>query len=87
MSPTILENDFLIIDSSRIDVCDSKVYLVILNGVVHVKRVFYLLSNEVCISNDSNNKMLYPDIVTNVSNISQLRIIGQVIAIQRNLPL
>lgn len=87
MSPTILKDDFLIIDSSRIDTCDSNIYLIILNGIVHVKRVFYLLSNEVRISNDSDNKMLYPDIVTNVSNISQLRIIGQVIAIQRNLPL
>lgn len=86
MYPNILKGDSLIVDTKKKNITNSGVYVFFNNGIVSIKRFFFLLGNDVKIANDSADKTLYPDITTSQENLSLIEIIGQVVAIQRNLP-
>ena len=86
MNPNILKNDNLIIDTKRKNIINSSVYLIIHNGILSVKRFFFMLGSEVKISNDNLDKTLFPDIITSQDKLFHIQIVGQIVAIQRNLP-
>lgn len=72
MSPTFNKNDLLIIDNTKIEFIDSKVFIIKYDNLFYVRRIFRMPKNRVILKSDNTN---YPDIKI---NIDELNIIAQV---------
>lgn len=87
MAALIKPGDYLAVDTSQREIEDGAIYLLILNNKTVIKRIFRLLNNNIRLTNDSQNKIQYPDLDVLCNQIPQLTIIGKIVAHQRSLPL
>lgn len=79
MSPTISEGSILLINCNYGRIENGKVYALVINEEVRVKRVFISFSGDCRIVSDNLNKTLYPDEVINAEELNHLHIIGRVV--------
>lgn len=85
MSPNLIVNDRLIVDAAQNEWVDANVFLVCMNGRLYVKRFFRLIGDEFRLSSDNVDKALFPDLIIPFSKMGEIRIVGRVITVLRNL--
>ena len=85
MSPNLIVNDRLIVDATQNEWVDANVFLVCMNGRLYVKRFFRLIGDEFRLSSDNVDKALFPDLIIPFSKMGEIRIVGRVITVLRNL--
>ena len=85
MSPNLIVNDRLIVDAAQNEWVDANVFLVCMNGRLYVKRFFRLIGDEFMLSCDNVDKALFPDLIIPFSKMGEIRIVGRVITVLRNL--
>ncbi len=61
MAPTIADGCIVMIDTSKKDLQNGKVFACLIYGEAQIKRVFRSLSGEWRLASDNQNKILYPD--------------------------
>jgi SOS-response transcriptional repressor LexA len=81
MQPYILNNDKLIIEHTE-TIQDNKVHIFAYKDDIYVKRLIKNI-NEVVIVSDNSNKEIYS--TQKVTDFSELRVIGQVIGLMRDM--
>lgn len=81
MQPYILNNDKLIIEHTE-TIQDNKVHIFAYKDDIYVKRLIKNI-NEVVIVSDNPNKEIYS--TQKVTDFSELRVIGQVIGLMRDM--
>ena len=81
MQPFILNNDKLIIEHTE-TIQDNKVHIFAYKDDIYVKRLVKNI-NEVVIVSDNPNKEIYS--TQKVTDFSELRVIGQVIGLMRDM--
>jgi len=79
MWPTINEGAILLLNSQFGRLESGKVYALLHNGEVRVKRLFDEFTGAWRIASDNPNKALYPDITLGAEAMSGLQIIGRVV--------
>lgn len=79
MSPTITDGAILLINGGYGRVENGKVYAIVINDEVRIKRLFIGISGDCRISSDNANKTLYPDETISADTLSSLHIIGRVV--------
>ena len=85
MSPNLIVNDRLIVDTTQNEWVDANVFLVCMNGRLYVKRFFRLIGDEFRLSSDNTDKALFPDLIIPFSKMGEIGIVGRVITVLRNL--
>jgi SOS-response transcriptional repressor LexA len=81
MQPYILNNDKLIIEHTD-TIQDNKVHIFAYKDDIYVKRLIKNI-NEIVIVSDNSNKEIYS--TQKVTDFSELRVIGQVIGLMRDM--
>jgi SOS-response transcriptional repressor LexA len=81
MQPYILNNDKLIIEHTE-TIQDNKVHIFAYKDDIYVKRLIKNI-NEIVIVSDNSNKEIYS--TQKVTDFSELRVIGQVIGLMRDM--
>lgn len=79
MSPTITDGAILLINGGYGRVENGKVYAIVINDEVRIKRLFIGISGDCRISSDNTNKTLYPDETISAEVLNHLHIIGRVV--------
>lgn len=79
MSPTISDGAILLINSNYKRLESGRVYAIVVNDEVRVKRLFIGISGDCRIASDNPNKTLYPDETISAEALSHLHIIGRVV--------
>lgn len=79
MSPTITDGAILLINGGYGRVENGKVYAIVINDEVRIKRLFIGIGGDCRISSDNTNKTLYPDETISADTLSSLHIIGRVV--------
>lgn len=79
MWPTISEGAILLINSAYNRIESGKVYALLHNDEVRVKRLFVGFGGDCRIASDNPNKTLYPDDVVSSEALDGLKIIGRVV--------
>ena len=79
MSPTISDGAILLINSNYKRLESGRVYAIVVNDEVRVKRLFIGISGDCRIASDNPNKTLYPDETINAEALANLHIIGRVV--------
>lgn len=79
MWPTINDGAILLLNSQFGRLESGKVYALLHNGEVRVKRLFGSFTGEWRIASDNPNKMLYPDDTLSAEAMSGLQVIGRVV--------
>jgi phage repressor protein C with HTH and peptisase S24 domain len=79
MWPTINEGAILLLNSQFGRLESGKVYALLHNGEVRVKRLFAEFTGAWRIASDNPNKTLYPDNLVDAEAMSGLQIIGRVV--------
>jgi len=74
MSPTIEDHAVVLIDVSKTEPRNGKVFALLLDDEVRIKRLFKSTRGEWRLASDSSNKMLYPDEPVDLDHVG---IIGQ----------
>jgi phage repressor protein C with HTH and peptisase S24 domain len=73
MESTFYDNDLIIIDKSKKDFINGKIFIVLYDDELYVKRIFKLPQNRIILKSDNK---YYPDIEVISDNF---KIIGQVV--------
>lgn len=79
MSPTISDGAILLINSNYKRLESGRVYAIVVNDEVRVKRLFIGISGDCRIASDNPNKTLYPDETISAEALNHLHIIGRVV--------
>lgn len=80
MLPTLLENDTVLIDTSRLDIKEGKVYAIRFDHVIMVKRLAYRPGQKILVISDNSKEFTAYEVA-----IQDLYIIGEVIFFSRVL--
>jgi phage repressor protein C with HTH and peptisase S24 domain len=75
MQPTFSNNDLIIIDKDKKHLSNGKIFVVLYENELYVKRVFKMPQNKIILKSDN---MYYPDIEVVTDNF---RLIAQVIKV------
>lgn len=79
MSPTISDGAILLINSNYKRLESGRVYAIVVNDEVRVKRLFIGISGDCRIASDNPNKTLYPDETISADALANLHIVGRVV--------
>lgn len=83
MSPNIRMHDFLAIDLGCTNIANGSIYLFAMNGEIMLRR-FTKQINNIKLTVDCYEQSLYPPIEISFHQISEIKIIGKIIALYRN---
>ncbi|MBY0444732.1 MAG: hypothetical protein K2Q15_05925 [Burkholderiales bacterium] len=81
MEPRILDGDSLVVDYERTYINEGKIYALALQGEVFVKRIHKEIDGALRISSANADKHKYPDKLIPPDLVSQIQIIGRVMAV------
>lgn len=79
MSPTITDGAILLINSNYKRLESGRVYALVFNNEVRVKRLFLGFGGDCRIASDNPNKTLYPDETISAEALANLHIVGRVV--------
>lgn len=79
MSPTISDGAILLINSNYKRLESGRVYAIVVNDEVRIKRLFIGISGDCRIASDNPNKTLYPDETIGADALANLHIVGRVV--------
>lgn len=79
MSPTISDGAILLINSNYKRLESGRVYAIVVNDEVRVKRLFIGIGGDCRIASDNPNKTLYPDETIGADALANLHIVGRVV--------
>lgn len=86
MEPRLLDGDSVVIDYSRNSpIIDGKIYAILLNGEVYIKRLFKEVDGSVKVVSDNPDKTRHPDKFVPSEHMDRLKIIGMAIAVSGGL--
>ena len=78
MTPAIHQGGLVLIDMSKKELRNGKVFAFLIDNEVRIKRVFKPLGGQdLCLSSDNDNKRLYPDEVLQEAVMEVIRVLGQ----------
>jgi len=80
MSPTLNDNDTVLIDTNRLDIKEGKVYAIRFDHVIMVKRLAYRPGSKVLVISDNNREFEAYE-----AALQELHVIGEVIFFSRVL--
>lgn len=89
MSPTIEDSDFLLVDLTKKEIFNRKIYIINENGLLKVKRLTMQdpFADEIIVLSDNQNANEFPPYSITKEKADGVFICGQVIAYFRNLTL
>lgn len=79
MSPTISDGAILLINSNYKKLESGRVYAIVINDEVRIKRLFISVGGDCRIASDNQNKTLYPDETISADALANLHIVGRVV--------
>ena len=79
MSPTISDGAILLINSNYKRLESGRVYAIVINDEVRIKRLFIGVGGDCRIASDNQNKTLYPDETISADALANLHIVGRVV--------
>ncbi|MCG9054413.1 helix-turn-helix domain-containing protein [Laribacter hongkongensis] len=86
MEPRLMDGDSVVIDYCKNDVIiDGRIYAIILNGELFIKRLFKEVGGGVKAVSDNPDKTRYPDRYVGPEHSDSLKIIGMAVAVSGGL--
>lgn len=82
MEPRLLDGDSIVVDYCQNDtIIDGKVYVLVINDEVKVKRLFKAIGGGLIIRSDNPDKNTHPDLNVRAEEMMHVRIVGRVVAV------
>lgn len=82
MEPRLLDGDSIVVDYCQNEtIIDGKVYVLLINDEVKVKRLFKSVAGGLIIRSDNPDKTNHPDFTIAADELAHIRIVGRVVAV------
>lgn len=85
MEPTILDGEFVLVDPTRTEICEGKIYVITYNGETYIKMIEKHEEDEIVLLKSVNQK--YRDKIIKKEEFENVKIEGRVVKVisERNL--
>ena len=85
MEPTILDGEFVLVDPTRTEICEGKIYVITYNGETYIKMIEKHEEDEIVLLKSINQK--YRDKLIKEEEFENVKIEGRVVKVisERNL--